>query len=250
MNGATNACCEFDDVTTAVNPERLFHRFAWDTESSTSGSIEPFVQGREEEPTSIATRNFWSFIGSSELWLTHLHTEPLTSQKDVSSHIAYSASDQRFIDFLKGFLNVLIKPIRPRNLSYSWTERLSSLRKWRGCQERGEVSRLSEYSLSISERLSIYADVRQSLSLNPIPTVLAPLPDGGVHVEWNLRENVVHHLEVAFPCKPSLSFHTLRTIETPTGQVLRAYENSKATLVDIVGALEQLIQKSSRLQQH
>ena len=130
---------------------------------------------------------------------------------------------------------------------YAWRERLAELRTWIGEVRHGEAQRLSEAALQIAERLCLYAEYRMTMSGGTMATVLAPLSDGGVHVEWTSRATVWSHLEIGVPAYPTgdLRFSLLRTEESPEGRILWAKEVGDATESEVFAYFESLLAKTT-----
>ena len=139
-----------------------------------------------------------------------------------------------------------VSPSQDRGSSYTWQQRLSRLRSWRGDLDQGEASSISRVAISEAERLCIYADWRFSLRDTQLPTVLSPLSDGGVQVEWTVRGNSLYHLEVVIPPDFGGTMTLLRTEETSAGDVLTSYEVAQATLFEVLVEFEKVATKAVR----
>jgi hypothetical protein len=133
--------------------------------------------------------------------------------------------------------------------SYDWRRRLAMLREWKGNSEEHEASRVSEASLILAERLAAYFESRQITLFgnDPVKAVLAPLASGGVHLEFNIRTSVVHHLEVDISSTGSAPFPILRTIEKSNGEICDARELPHATELELWATLEAFLESSRRL---
>ena len=88
--------------------------------------------------------------------------------------------------------------------SYSWEDRLAALRALpmlpSGERENFEPNRMpTPWALNIAQSLSTLAALEMARLSTFIPTVLASLPDGAIHMEWTVRGATRHHLEVAIP---------------------------------------------------
>lgn len=124
---------------------------------------------------------------------------------------------------------------------YRWQDRLQQLRRWRGDPTEGEVDSLSEAAQDLAENLAIYAEHRCSARQVRLPTILAPLANGGVHVEWTLRGPSVRHLEVGIPPIYDGRIELLQTRETLDGRILSGYEVAQASMSELFAQLERLI---------
>ena len=129
---------------------------------------------------------------------------------------------------------------------YEWRDRFKQLRRWHGNAEQAEAREVSAEALDTAEWFCLYAErMLDSQSLN-IPTVLAPLSSGGVHIEWTDRGPSWDHLEIGVPAEPNERFELLRTEETPSGKTLSSREVYDATLGEVLASLEQLIQRAKQ----
>ncbi len=129
---------------------------------------------------------------------------------------------------------------------YQWQDRLQQLRRWRGDPTEGEVDLLSEAALDVAENLAIYAEHRCSARQVRLPTILAPLANGGVHVQWTLRGPSVQHLEVGVPPIYDGRIELLQTRETLDRDILSAYEVGRASIPELFARLERLIIRAQK----
>jgi hypothetical protein len=135
--------------------------------------------------------------------------------------------------------------IRPRS-GYSWQERLRELRRWRGDPAIGdEAQQVAPYAFTVAGGFAAFSALRAADHGVQLMPVIAPRPDGGAHLEWNLRAGITRHLEVAVPPERGW-FSTLVTIESARGEILRATENHVATATDVLEAFERLLSAGAR----
>lgn len=151
-------------------------------------------------------------------------------------HLIFRSEIQRLVDSSPA----------PVEGGYRWEDRLQQLRRWRGDPTESEVYSLSEAALDVAENLAIYAEHRCSARQVRLPTILAPLANGGVHVEWTVRGPSVRHLEVGIPPVYDGRIELLQTKETLDGQILSAYEVAHVSMSELFVRLERLIIRAQR----
>ena len=214
------------------------------------------------------------FIGSAERWpetiVTSLSTSPYVTMNTtgiVSTWVSASAGAllqshsadaidvletwptrgaERHLIFRSEIQTLVGFSPAPVAGGYRWQDRLQQLRRWRGDPTESEVYSLSEAALDVAENLAIYAEHRCSARQGRLPTILAPLANGGVHVEWTLRGPSVRHLEVGIPPVYDGRMELLQTKETLDGQILTAYEVAHASMSELFVRLERLIIRAQR----
>ncbi len=131
---------------------------------------------------------------------------------------------------------------------YRWQDRLAELRAWRG-EAKVEAESLSPVALAIAEGFCLYADKRFAFRGVTLPTILSGLSDGGVQVEWSLRNAFVYHLELEIPPDFNDRVALLRTRESLDGQILTAYEVAESTIPEALKELEVLSELAERYHQ-
>jgi hypothetical protein len=130
--------------------------------------------------------------------------------------------------------------------SYTWQKRLQQLREWRGDPRLGEVQRLSGRALTVAERVSLYAELLFRYKGVTITTVIVPLGNGGVQLEWTVRDGTVYHLEIELPPDFHGQVDVLRTRENTHGDILEARELSGVTLPAALTEVERLTSHALR----
>jgi hypothetical protein len=133
--------------------------------------------------------------------------------------------------------------LRPPQGRYDWRDRFRQLTEWRGSPEKGEAERLSGDALALASEIALHAERRAASRDVYLPTVLAPLSDGSVHIEWNVRGSVNWHVEVAVTGSRD-RFHMLRTVEQPTGAILEMSEFVDLPYVLIRAEFELLLRRA------
>jgi len=136
-----------------------------------------------------------------------------------------------------------------REHSYNWRRRLASLREWSGDPAEAEAQQLSDAALVLAERLAAYFESRQItlFGSDPVKPVMSPLASGGVHLEFNIRTGVVHHLEIEISPSAQEPFPILRTIEKRSGEICESRETPHASELELWASLEAFLDSSRRL---
>lgn len=130
--------------------------------------------------------------------------------------------------------------------AYAWRDRYRRLKRWRGDETLGEARQTSSAALALAGSIADYASRRQTALCVVVPTTVAPLRDGGVHVEWNVRGHLVQHLEIEIPPRAPFALGILATLEHRTGETLSSNELSSAGVHDALRLIEKLLTQASR----
>lgn len=145
-------------------------------------------------------------------------------------------------------LMLVVAPERPDAPAGDWRSRLNQVRVWRGDERLGEPSVIPEIVIRSAEWIANYAEMRMRRAAVTVPTVIAPMADGGIHIEWNVRtDSSVSHFEIEIAPDRLHEFETLRTEETPAGAILYAYEISDASLPELLTGIEELLARAHRV---
>lgn len=210
------------------------------TETATSASVT--IAGAVGSPNLVAaplSSAVGTWVSVSAGASLQLHTADATDvletwpTRGAERHLIFRSEIQSLVGF---------SPAR----GYQWQDRLQQLRRWRGDPTESEVYSLSEAALDVAENLAIYAEHRCSARQVRLPTILAPLANGGVHVEWTVRGPSVRHLEVGIPPVYDGRIELLQTKETLDGQILSAYEVAHVSMSELFVRLERLIIRAQR----
>lgn len=132
---------------------------------------------------------------------------------------------------------------------YDWRKRIEEIEE---LTARGRFH-VTASALVLARRLARYVDAR-SLSLEkPIPTVIVPLEDGGVQVQWTAREQPLwRHVEVQIPANVNVPMDefsrlaVLRTTEEAGGRVATERTMEVTSPAELLAEIEWVLAGSAR----
>lgn len=247
------------DPEWAVSPEDAVHQllrveapaasfFIWDLPKRWEETIET-SPSKGVTTSGHVTMNATSAVSTVSTWISASAGASLQSRSADAIDVLEAWPTwgaKRHLIFRSEIQRLVGSSPAPVEGGYRWEDRLQQLRRWRGDPTESEVHSLSEAALEVAENLAIYAEHRCSARQVRLPTILAPLANGGVHVEWTLRGPSVRHLEVAIAPIHDGLIELLQTRETLDGQILSAYEATRASISELFARLEWLIIRAQR----